>query len=356
MKGIIKVIGKDGDTIGNTIVSGEGSAVKYDDNDVAIRNYTASKGYSGIVDWDGENAIVAGSKIKPKYINEGIAYADKTEVDDALDRMEKQNEIDKKPEQEREIKYGAMENNALSKIRERKPFSYNPETDPAYQAYKKQYEREAEKALRRILNDNNTSIEGASGAVLSEAIAAQNEQLDKITDVIPQLYSDAYKRYTGEFDMDIDTLKSVSDIANAYYDRINEHNQDTIERMRDSAQKEHDNDLARVKERRLEKESEIQNALDEIDIKKGNIDLGYYADKLLADINKTNVSSENTAMKNAISRGFFIKEDEASMPWLKNYRTAQGTYSISPSVASIAYEYQAAHERERGKINAKLGR
>lgn len=356
MKEITKTIGKKSEKVGQTTVSGEGAAVKYAPPEkVAIRDYVSGKGYSGIVNWDGENAVVAGVGIKPEYIKDGVAYVNKSDADAALEKMERGAGINN-PEEERKEKYGDDEDKALQRVKKREEFSYNPNKDIVFQEYKKQYESAAVDALRRILNDNNTSIEGASGAVLSDALAAHNAYLAKVTDTIPQLFSDAYKRYTNEAEMNNADLESISNLADRYYKRRNESNNDIIERIRKSGAEERENDLARAKDRRLELDFENQDELAEIEKAKGYTDLSYYADKLAADINKKNASAENTTMKNALNRGFFIREDEASMPWLMKYRTANGSYAISPSLAKIAYEYQSAHEKERGKINAKLGR
>ena len=61
-------------------------------------------------------------------------------------------------------------------------------------------------------------------------------------------------------------------------------------------------------------------------------------------------------MENASARGFFTRADEALMPWLSAFRLPDGSYSVTPSVAEVAIEYKKAHARERGKLDAKLGR
>ena len=61
-------------------------------------------------------------------------------------------------------------------------------------------------------------------------------------------------------------------------------------------------------------------------------------------------------LENAAARGFFTEADEAVLPWLAAFRNPDGTYSVTPAVAAVAVEYQKAHARERGKIDAKLGR
>ncbi len=349
MKKKIKTIGKTAERIGNTIVSGEGTAVIVDEPEtVAVRDYVAGKGYSGLVNWDGQNPTVAGVKVTPTEIRDGISYATKSELDKVISDFESNVGI-KNAEKLRTEKYGAAEDKAFNDVVNRKPFSYDPDNDVVFQAYKKQYEREAEHALRRILNENNTSVTGASGAVLSEAMSAQREQLDKITDVIPELYEDAYNRYIGEGEMQNDTFSTINSIANDYYDRIYQSDSDIIDRANAAG-------LAERQERQRVLDNERNAVVDYYDNAIKEIELRYKEDELRADIAKTNASTEATALGNAIDRGFFIAADEAAMPWLASYRTADGKYTLSPTAAKLAYEYNAAHSRERAKLNAKLGK
>lgn len=347
---MIKTIGKKSEKIGDTIVTGEGADVKVvnkTDDSVAVRDYVAGKGYSGIVNWDGENPTIAGVKVKPTEIKNGIAYVKREDVDSILGEMENNTGI-KGAQKARDEKYGKLETDALNAVVNRKPFSYDVGNDVVYQAYKKQYEREAEHALRRILNENNTSVTGASGAVLSEAMSAYDAELDKITDMIPELYEDAYNRYIKEGEMLNSTLKTINDIADSYFDNVYNSDTDIKESIIKAGEVERKERQREIDNQRNATKDMYENALSELDLK-------YYEDELAADIAKTNASAENTAIDNAIARGFFTESDEAAIPWLKNYRTANGGYSISPAVASVAYEYDAARARERGKINAKLG-
>lgn len=314
---------------------------------VAVRDYVTSRGYSGIVNWDGESPTVAGVKLKPYEIKDGTAYVAKTDVDSVLDNMERKAGITD-AQKMRDQKYKSAEDSAFTAMTDRKPFSYDPQNDQAYEAYKKQYERSAENALRRILNDNNTSITGASGAVLSDAMAAYTAQSDKMTDIIPELYEAAYKRYSDESARLTSDFKTVNSAANDYYDRMSAENNNVSKRISDSGKAERD-ERQRITENARNAENDMyENALKQIEIL-------YREDEIKSDITKSDTGSEKTAMYNAAVRGFFVQSDEEAIPWLKNFRTASGGYSISPSVASAAYEYEKAHAKEKAKINAKLG-
>lgn len=346
----IKTIGKESEKIGNTIVTGEGAQVelvKDKPETVAVRDYVSQKGYSGIVNWDGENPTVAGVKVNPTEIKNGIAYAKKDDVDALISNMEKNAGI-KNPEKMRDEKYGKIEEDALNAMLNRKPFSYDVENDIVYQSYKKQYEREAEHALRRILNDNNTSVTGASGAVLSEAMAAQNAQLEKITDKIPELYKDAYERYNKDGETMYKNFDAINKIADNYYDRLYKSNEAIKDSIVKAGKEERDERQRILENERLVEKDIYENALKEIE-------LLYYGDEMESDIIETRVSAENTAIDNALARGFFVESDEIAIPWLENYRMTNGSYSISPSAAKLTDEYQSSRARERGKIHARIG-
>ena len=345
----IKTIGKTSEKIGNTTVTGEGALVDYDtSDDVAIRDYVTGKGYSGIVHWAGDTPTVAGVKIPTTEIKNGISYAKKDDVDKVLNGLDERIGI-RDAQQMRDAKFKKAEDDAFDKVINRKEFEYNPDDDAVYQAYKKQYERQAEDMFRKILNENNASLTGASGAVLSEAMTARDNELDKITDIIPDLYENAFNRYVKENEMRNSELATITDMANDYYDRIYQSNNDIIKRMTDAGNVEREERQRQLDNERDATKDIYENALNEIELR-------YKEDIIKSDLDKTQTASEKTAMDNAITRGFFIESDESKLPWLRSFRNADGSYSISPSLASLRYEYDTAHERERAKLNAKLGR
>lgn len=365
MKMITKPIdSKKGTKVGKTNVTGEGTLdIIYPEETVAVRDYVTGRGYSGAVDWDGTNPTIGGVAVTPQYIENGTAYVNRSDADKAIADMEKRAGIIGMDgaENERNNKYGDTENNMLKKVTDREDFSYNTENDPSYQAYRDTFEREAEKAYRRVLNDNNTSVTGASNVVLSEAMAAQYDELRKIAEMVPELYENAYDRYTSDAEMDRKDLDAVSALADSYYDRLYNRNIDATDRLSEGVGAERDEKQRWINNARDDESAYYENALNNIEIKKGNQDITkgdmeieVYGDELRNNINADAAANESRAMENAIARGFFIEADEASMPWLADYKTDNG-YSISPEMASLAYEYQLYHTRERAKINAKMG-
>lgn len=353
MKTITKEIDKkNGTTVGRTTLSGEGTVkIIYPDDLVAVRDYVTGKGYSGQVDWDGTSPAIGGQAITPQYIENGTAYVKKADADRAIEAMEARAGIIGMDgaEKLREEKYGEREREALNKVTDREKFSYDTETDDAFNAYRDVYEDLAEKAYRRVLNDNNTSVTGASNVVLAEAMEAQFNELRKIAEKVPDFYEDAHKRYLDEGESYRKDLDTITKLADSFYDRLYSQNLDATDRLIEAGETE-----------REEKQRWTENAQDEkkayYDNAKNEIELANYEETVRNELNADATQNESRAMENAKNRGFFIESDEASMPWLKEYRTEDGKYSISPQMASLAYEYQVYHTRERAKINAKMGR
>ena len=336
---------------GGTIASGikDGVSAAPDPNGVvAARDYAASKGYSGVIDWDGSDVIIGGTAIRPQYIENGIAYVKKYDADRAIADMESASGIKGNANivAATENRYGRQADDALRALSERAAFRYDPDTDPVYQAYKNQYEREADRAFRKVLNDNNTSVTGASGAVLAEAMANRNNYLSRLTDMIPELADKAYTRYSGETDRLSNTAKLLSGLADEYYNRLYDADSDARDRItaagaaerkqrqyidesdREAAQTAAENERNRINDT-------YKNALNALNIEKGNTELEYYRDMLAADLLNTQLSNADRAIDNAVSRGFFTEGDEAALPWLSDYRTESG-YSINPQLAMAA--------------------
>lgn len=354
MKKTIKTIGRDIDKVGKTTLSGDGAVAvpqTEDDKVVAVRDYVASKGYGGIVGWDGENATVGGRAIKPQFVKDGTAYVKKSEADDAIGALMNESGIKSNDEIEKERydKYGKHEDELARKLLNREKFSYDPETDPAYQAYKSAYTREAVDALRRVLNKNNTSLHGASGAVLSEALASHNAELIKLADKAGEFYDKSYKRYQDEGESLRKNLESISELGDEFYDRMYKANDDAIDRVNSAGKTEQE-------ERQRWTENEWEDTERNIGNEKTLSEIEQSEQITQSELRDADLEAEAQVLENAAARGFFTKADEAVLPWLAAFRNPDGTYSVTPAVAAVAVEYQKAHARERGKIDAKLGR
>lgn len=198
-------------------------AYKMDGDELkAARQYVNMAGLGDIVDWDGASGMVniGGTSIKPSIVSpDGIAYIPQSQLDKVIEDYRAKTGI-VSPQgvvSDYNSRYGGAADNALSALTNQREYSYDPKTDPIYAIYKEQYERAAEDAFRRVLNDNNTSTGGASGAVISDAMAAYQYYKSKAPNMIPTLAENAYKRYQGENERLTNNLNSIRDVGNDYY-------------------------------------------------------------------------------------------------------------------------------------------
>lgn len=95
-------------------------------------------------------------------------------------------------------------------IMNRGPFSYNPDTDPAWQAYQKAYAREGERAY----NDALAKLSARTGGLASSYAGQQAQQtyngyMQQMTDKIPELYKLAYDMYSSDAARDINDLNAL---------------------------------------------------------------------------------------------------------------------------------------------------
>lgn len=77
-----------------------------------------------------------------------------------------------------------------------KPFSYDPETDPSMQAYRKAYLREADRNTRDVMGSYAGMTQGVpSSAAITAASQAGDYYRSQLTDKLPELEAQAYSRY-----------------------------------------------------------------------------------------------------------------------------------------------------------------
>ena len=93
-------------------------------------------------------------------------------------------------------RYDQQLNDTMDRILNRSEFSYDANTDPAYQAYSKAYQNAAQQSMlnaQAAAAANNGGFGSSSGQMAAQAAYA--EQMNNMTNMIPQLMNDAYSRY-----------------------------------------------------------------------------------------------------------------------------------------------------------------
>ena len=105
--------------------------------------------------------------------------------------------------------------NLYNQIKNRKDFKYDLDADALYQQYKDKYINQGRLAMEDTMGQA-AALTGGYGNSYAQSVGQQayNAQLDKLNDVIPELYQLAYDRYATE----------GQDLYNKYSLAADEHN------------------------------------------------------------------------------------------------------------------------------------
>lgn len=119
----------------------------------------------------------------------------------------------------------------ITGILERPDFSYDPETDLLYQQYRKQYNREGQRATEDALGAAAAASGGIPSSYASTAAGqAGNYYASQLTDKIPELYELAYNQYLNDYNMQLSDLGVVQGAEQSDYDKflnsLNQYNTD----------------------------------------------------------------------------------------------------------------------------------
>lgn len=97
--------------------------------------------------------------------------------------------------------YAAQRDKLYSEYMGRKPFSYDYTADPVYQAYEKVYTDKGKLAMEDTVAQS-AALTGGYGNTYGHVAGQQvyDNYMKNLSDIVPDLYSDAYSKYTQEGD------------------------------------------------------------------------------------------------------------------------------------------------------------
>lgn len=123
-------------------------------------------------------------------------------------------------------------------------FTYNPETDPAYQSYVDMYNRQGQSAAKQTLNNLNSANMGRNSSYSAAATAqVQQAYAQKASEMIPTLAEQAYNKLMNNYsiakDMDATqydrTLNAYNVIEDAYSrDLVNQESKTKLKYLDDT--------------------------------------------------------------------------------------------------------------------------
>ena len=106
------------------------------------------------------------------------------------------------------------------KIISRPAFHYEAESDPLYGIYRDRYVREGSLAMRDTVG-RSAALTGGYGSSYAQSVGQQqyDAYLQKLGDVMPELYGAAYRRWQAEGEALSDQLGRASELAQSEYGR-----------------------------------------------------------------------------------------------------------------------------------------
>lgn len=135
-----------------------------------------------------------------------------------------------------EKKYLADIRDAVSDLRNRKEFSYNPDDDPVYAAYRKKYLLEGNRASENAMADYSALTGGyVNSAAVTAGAQANQYYAQQLSNTVPQLAEQAYRRYLDSYQTDLDVLGRMIDLYDKAYDNELAANRQTLENANSSA-------------------------------------------------------------------------------------------------------------------------
>lgn len=173
--------------------------------------------------------------------------------------------------------------NTEDKYYNRKDFSYDLYQDPLYNQYKHTYITEGKRAMEDAVG-NAAGLTGGYTNSYAQSVGMQayNEKLDKLNDIVPELYEAAYSRYESELDRLETKLGYLTDKNKEEYSRyLDSYNiySKEVDALRDLYLQEYENDMA-IQDSEWESAYKIAMAQQEREIANANLGYKYYAANL----------------------------------------------------------------------------
>jgi hypothetical protein len=116
--------------------------------------------------------------------------------------------------------YADRINALLDKYLSQKPFSYDPEDDPSYEAYKDMYTRAGETAFQDTIGDLSALTGGRINSwATSAASQARNNYMEDLNNIIPTLEAAAYARHQDKYANLANQLQMLQGLGESSYGR-----------------------------------------------------------------------------------------------------------------------------------------
>lgn len=165
-----------------------------------ISTYAGLTDLGDIVKYNDDKITIGGIEVPYAYIdNNGRAYASKAAIDNAIAQVRRDTGIQNPVKLTADVmdRHKRAIKNAVNNVVNRRSWSYDADNDPAYEAYAKQYARNAEQMYNRAMGSGG--LYGSPNSYqMYQALAAYGDNMQKLSDMVPQLAQQDYARYSDE--------------------------------------------------------------------------------------------------------------------------------------------------------------
>lgn len=157
-------------------------------------------------------------------------------------------------------KYLTQIEDSLNELRNREEFSYDPDSDPVYNAYKQKYLTEGARASRNAMADYSALTGGyANSAAVTASGMANRYYAKQLSDQIPALAEAAYKRYNDKYQTDLDAIEQMLDMYNSAYNNAMSANNRTTDNINTASKSAVSRDNAAYKRNRDAEQTAFSN-------------------------------------------------------------------------------------------------
>lgn len=280
--------GIDGRTAADGYSKATGDAV------VRGRAYLDSKGLGQLVNWDDSTRTmsVGGINVPYQYItDDGNAMVSQSVLDKVVAQLEQNSGVKNGTALTDDIysKYDPTISVLNDKIINRDEWKYNPQKDPAYQAYAQMYQQNAEQAYNRAMGSGG--LYGTPSSYQKyQALAGYGDSMQQLSQAVPTLAQQDYQRYSDEQNRNIQALQALQQERAYEYNMRYNANENQLNHMNTDAQT---NYSRRYNDMYVYPMADNELAMSDNDVTRSNVDTVFYPTlkQYEADLSKANVDA-----------------------------------------------------------------
>ena len=193
--------------------------------------YTAAAGKYGLdasaLTYGNNTVMIGGVPLNTLYIDDsGKAWAWQNDVYDLTEKYANNVGVST-PESiyGNTKKYLSDIENAIKSLYNQSSFSYNPDDDPVYMAYRNKYILAGNRAVQDTMANYSALTGGyANSAAVTAGALANQYYSQQLTDKIPELANQAYARYNDDRQANISLIDKMISAYNSAYNNLSDIN------------------------------------------------------------------------------------------------------------------------------------